>query len=174
MNDSTTPPQNSKPSALFDQLLNRIGSDSGYSLLYRHAHDLSFGETDPIILLRKLQAENKRLKAENADLKALLRGRPKSKQRNCSVYIIAADTNEYKIGISEKPVRRLSEIASTLRLDVSTLKIIHQQETTRRNAFKVEHQLHMEFSDCRVHGEWFTLSEDDLKKAISRCLELIG
>ena len=75
------------------------------------------------------------------------------------VYIIKID-NYYKIGISINPKNRLK----------SFTKLMKEPEiislTFCNNYKQVEKELHEMFSDRNTNGEWFTLTDEELDKAI--------
>ncbi len=62
----------------------------------------------------------------------------------------------YKIGRSIEPGNRISRIQSPGKLELIT--VINQN---------VEKSLHRKFKDKRIHGEWFKLSDSDVKYIIS-------
>lgn len=77
------------------------------------------------------------------------------------------DSDLYKIGITKKtPEKRLKELQTG---NAAPLLLIEQFQT--KHNFKMETALHAEFASKRMEGEWFVLSEDDVKKFISLCEE---
>lgn len=76
-------------------------------------------------------------------------------RRRGYVYLIQAG-NQYKIGHSNNPERRLAQ----LNLPVKG-KIIHLIKSGDR--YKLEKQLHRKFRKHRIRREWFDLNEDQVK-----------
>jgi Meiotically up-regulated gene 113 len=62
-------------------------------------------------------------------------------------------TNLYKIGKSNNPKRRISEIRTMAGVDLATVMIINSD---------VEYKLHNEFRSLRDVGEWFRLDEEHI------------
>jgi len=62
----------------------------------------------------------------------------------------------YKIGMSSNPTIRLKQICDKF---PGTIRIY---TTKTDNMRKTEAELHQKYNDCRVDGEWFTLSQHDV------------
>ncbi|MCF6149174.1 MAG: GIY-YIG nuclease family protein [Candidatus Kuenenia sp.] len=75
------------------------------------------------------------------------------------VYLIKhGNRNEYKIGMTNNPIRREGE----LRLELpEKVKPIHYIETD--DPYGIEKYWHNRFSNKRKEGEWFSLSSNDVK-----------
>lgn len=73
------------------------------------------------------------------------------------VYLIEAETGQYKIGRSKNPPNRLRAIGVKMPFKV---EIIHTIQTN--DMYSLEINLHQRFADKRVNGEWFALSQDDV------------
>lgn len=67
------------------------------------------------------------------------------------LYLMENSTGLFKIGISNSPQRRLSQIKNASGLAV---KLLATWETAE-DAYTVEQRLHKKFKDKRTHGEWF-------------------
>lgn len=84
-----------------------------------------------------------------------------SESKNGFIYVInACNTNYYKIGVtSHDPLKRLSQLQvgcpHNLQL-MGTYSIICENDV-----YDVEKHLHEVFSECRVRGEWFELSNSE-------------
>jgi hypothetical protein len=74
------------------------------------------------------------------------------------VYILKGDYGLYKIGMSNKPERRHSEISVLLPFPVKIIMSIGCE-----CARSIEALLHNIFSKKRKHGEWFLLDRHDLE-----------
>ena len=76
------------------------------------------------------------------------------------VYFIQQETTNFvKIGFTkEDPIRRLSALKTSSPFD---LKIIGLIETD--NCVKKESELHKQYADKRVKGEWFLLSNEEIE-----------
>lgn len=78
------------------------------------------------------------------------------------LYLMENSSGLFKIGISNNPERRLSQIKNASGLSV---KLLATWETSE-DAYTVEQRLHKKFKDQRTHGEWFTnLSIEDIEKS---------
>lgn len=89
------------------------------------------------------------------------------KDSKCYVYLMIDLTNKfYKIGISNNPRYR----EHTLQSDKPTIELICAKEyPTRSIAEAIESSLHKVYANKRIRGEWFNLTEDDVK-VISKTL----
>lgn len=67
------------------------------------------------------------------------------------LYLMENSTGLFKIGISQSPERRLSQIKNASGLTVKLLAVWDTEEDART----VEQRLHKKFKDKRKHGEWF-------------------
>lgn len=78
-----------------------------------------------------------------------------------------SNSDMYKIGISKKdPLLRLKELQTG---NAIPLELVQQFET--KHSFKMETALHSEFQSKRLEGEWFILSESDIKNFLLLCEE---
>ena len=73
------------------------------------------------------------------------------------VYVINDSHDNYKIGYSYNPRKRINGLQSSFPEKLEFVFII-----PTLNAFKLEHQLHKQFHDKRLTGEWFKLDCADL------------
>lgn len=80
--------------------------------------------------------------------------------RVCSVYLMKNLKNgNVKIGISEDPRYREKTLNSEEPdIELLTSKLFNSRE----NALKIEKMLHLQFSEYRVRGEWFSLDPEDI------------
>lgn len=62
----------------------------------------------------------------------------------------------YKIGVASDLKRRLAQLT----ICPFRIKIVHVIPT--ENAYSLEYQLHAQFADKRVRGEWFNLTTEDI------------
>jgi len=75
------------------------------------------------------------------------------------VYLIKIhDTNIYKIGVSTKPKRRLSDIASTIPFDLEILAI-----NEINDPYNFEQSLINEFKSNLIKNEWFNFTINEAK-----------
>lgn len=87
--------------------------------------------------------------------------------KSCYLYLIKNLTNNYvKIGVSSNPRRRLSQLQTGNDSKLDLLGIIKVEEV-----FQIEKILHKHFASSRIHGEWFSLSSEDLGLLSSYFLE---
>lgn len=104
----------------------------------------------------------------NALLSIGLISSPKSKKEKerkvkfdpCYVYLMHDSKNGYhKIGISKTPKYR----EKTLQSEKPTIDMVCAKEyPSRKIAEAIEAALHKVYEDCRIRGEWFNLSEEDV------------
>lgn len=78
--------------------------------------------------------------------------------RDGYVYLIRSDTGCYKIGCARNPEDRLRTFEVKLPFRVEYLVLIKTNDMRR-----LEGQLHAKFTDKRISGEWFNLSDDDVQ-----------
>jgi hypothetical protein len=77
--------------------------------------------------------------------------------------MIDTTNNAYKIGISNKPKYR----EKTLQSEKPTIELIcHKDFPVRKIAEGIEKGLHKAYADKKIRGEWFRLSEEDVKHII--------
>jgi len=67
----------------------------------------------------------------------------------------------YKIGISKEPSRRLAEIRPRLPFPIELLHLIRTD-----NMIGTERFMHKSLNHCRLNGEWFRPSSEELKSLI--------
>ena len=85
----------------------------------------------------------------------------------CVYLIEAVNTGTFKIGITKNdPNSRLKQLSTG---NESELVIVSVYRTS--NYRKLESWLHRKFSDKRINGEWFTLTESDIDNFIVTCHE---
>lgn len=65
----------------------------------------------------------------------------------------------YKIGLSTRPPQRSFNITPKMPFEV---KLVHVIESD--NARKLETELHQQFGDRHLRGEWFNLAQDDIER----------
>lgn len=84
------------------------------------------------------------------------------------IYIIKSNYG-VKIGVSNNPFNRISQINTSSPFDVELLHIlfIHKDYV-----YNVEKGFHKHFKDKKISGEWFSLSDDDIK--IIYCNYILG
>jgi len=83
------------------------------------------------------------------------------------VYLINKEyTDEYKIGVSNDPEKRLKAIQTGNSEKVIIFKKFKSQYPT-----KVEGRLHRFFNSERRKGEWFVLTDEQIKSFLSLCEE---
>jgi len=83
------------------------------------------------------------------------------KNEKCFVYLMYDTTNNfYKIGISNKPEYR----EKTLQSEKPSIELITSKKfPIRKIAESFEKALHETYSDKRIRGEWFKLTENDIQ-----------
>lgn len=85
-----------------------------------------------------------------------------SKAEACFLYLMLDTTNNYhKIGISNKPVYR----EKTLQSEKPTIEMVCAKRfPNRKIAASFEQALHQAYSEKRIRGEWFDLSNKEIKE----------
>lgn len=84
-----------------------------------------------------------------------------------TVYLIASgvDEKQYKIGYTKRPVEeRIKEFKTGNSNDLEIISIFESKW-----AVKIESYLHRLFKSKRIKGEWFNLSNDDIKSFHECC-----
>lgn len=83
------------------------------------------------------------------------------------VYLLAEWGNElrFKIGITKNDVeKRVKQLKTGNSNDI---KIINTYQS--KNYVKIEKMLHRKFSMTREHGEWFTLTDEEVASFTNEC-----
>lgn len=75
------------------------------------------------------------------------------------VYIIKGYGRWYKIGVSREPKNRLKQLQTACPFKLEIVKTISTHKATT-----LEMDIHERFIDRRGEGEWFRLTESDLKE----------
>lgn len=79
------------------------------------------------------------------------------------VYFVQAENGgPVKIGVAKDPARRMAELQA---MSPYTLRIL----ATVEGGFRREKELHAQFADWRLHGEWFSDECEDLLALIADC-----
>ncbi len=74
------------------------------------------------------------------------------------LYVLLNKDGFRKIGISIDPKERVESIRRECSDPSIEIELLYEVENMRDN----EKRLHEQFSECRVFGEWFNLSDKDL------------
>lgn len=89
------------------------------------------------------------------------------------VYVIQSSANCSKIGISKRPLTRLSHLRIEFKED--KLNIAFAGEVERRSiALHIEHRAHDILWNQRMRGDWFNVSASDATTAVMRAAEELG
>lgn len=83
------------------------------------------------------------------------------------VYLIKAESSNYKIGTSKHPSKRVKQLQTG---NEETLELINSFES--KYASLIETTLHRQFSHLKKCGEWFDLSLEDEINFIENCKKL--
>jgi len=84
------------------------------------------------------------------------------------IYLINKEhTDDYKIGISNKPEKRLKTLQTG-----NSKKLIIIDKFLSSFATKIETHLHHQFYKTQKVGEWFTLNDNDVKGFKTTCEQL--
>jgi hypothetical protein len=87
-----------------------------------------------------------------------LRNNASKKTKKAYVYLLnVSGTNKYKIGVSKRPKRRLSDISSVIPFDLELLAI-----NEIINPYEFEQEIINKFKSKLIKNEWFELSLDDV------------
>lgn len=92
--------------------------------------------------------------------------KPKSKKdKSGYIYLILAETGQYKIGYSKRLFDRVKTFQVKLPFEI---ELIHQFPAD--DMYQAERELHSYFAAHRVNGEWFSLSPEQVEeiKAITK------
>ena len=85
------------------------------------------------------------------------------RRKACFVYLIQAENGLVKIGKTVDIRARLKSLDWASPLKLKLLGVIRSQF-----ADEIEDELHAEFQDVRIRGEWFALDEDDVVDILNR------
>lgn len=86
--------------------------------------------------------------------------RPKPQSKPGYVYIIT-DGQYYKVGISQDPEARLKQFQTS---NANHLHLVHTRHVPRPK--ELEEHVHALLSQCNMRGEWFELTQSQVKEAI--------
>ena len=80
------------------------------------------------------------------------------------IYLVQAVSpyNHYKIGLSKEPVKRIESMGVKLPFPIEVIHLIQASDR-----YVAEKSLHNRYAHKRVNGEWFELSEQDVKDICS-------
>lgn len=96
----------------------------------------------------------------------ILKSRYSFKQRKKSdlLYILKhKNINDYyKIGITYDIEARIKQLSTASPFGIEVIKLIHNDKVS-----KIEKELHNTYSNKRLNGEWFKLTNDELNKIIN-------
>lgn len=106
-----------------------------------------------LIYEAKKELERRKLREEQKARKAAR----KAAKRDGFVYLIRANTGHFKIGRTRKPDDRIATFGVKLPFEVEYLAVIQTPDM-----YQLEADLHNQYSDKRVNGEWFNLLPDDV------------
>jgi T5orf172 domain len=106
-------------------------------------------------------------KDQNAEIaQAVNYNRPVS-HRAGWVYLLKAENGLYKIGRSKKPKIRVSAITKA----VAPFEIVEMHKAFYNDCVKVEKYFHLKFKNKCQRGEWFALTENEVKYIIEHQYE---
>jgi hypothetical protein len=74
------------------------------------------------------------------------------------VYVLKAETGQFKIGQSKSPAKRMEAIGTKLPCETEVICVIPSEDPKT-----LERALHTRFAAKRVRGEWFELSPADIE-----------
>ena len=80
------------------------------------------------------------------------------------VYVLLADDNTVKIGITINPFRRVSQIEAASGKEIIDWTI----SKPCSNCFEIEKELHNHFSKSRLKGEWFNIEYSEAVKELNK------
>jgi len=88
------------------------------------------------------------------------------------VYILELDNGLVKIGCSTQPAKRIRDLEKTIRVlgNLKIIRIVVSNECT--NYYEVESQLHKNFENSRVEGEWFKVDIYNVIEALGEIVLL--
>ena len=145
-----------------ESLFNLQAEQSGF--IYRKAYGIAGLSQNQIVYV--IQNINEKEKLKELRLNATIGKSNKLRTKeSCSVYLMHDTTNNfYKIGISNKPKWR----EKTLQSEKPTIELLESKRfVSRELALSFEKALHQTFDSKRIRGEWFNLTEEDVKDLIS-------
>jgi len=82
----------------------------------------------------------------------------KEKSNYGYVYLIRTPLGVYKIGKTKSPQKRIKKLGVQLPFEIDVIHLIRSDNYT-----KAEAALHDKYKNKRVNGEWFNLSDIDVK-----------
>jgi hypothetical protein len=77
--------------------------------------------------------------------------------KSAHVYLLEGEHGYYKIGVARDVEQRAEQIQAGVPFKVKVLHSFHS-----RDAREAEFELHLQFHDKRVNGEWFKLAPEDV------------
>lgn len=111
----------------------------------------------PILAFSKALPEHSEALATAAGRRRRLPWPPNERERPGFVYVVKADNGVFKIGFTRNINRRMYGLRC-----VSPMPLTLITEIALKDCVAAEAWLHDRFRDKRSHGEWFTLSDEDV------------
>ena len=80
------------------------------------------------------------------------------------IYLLRSEDGHYKIGKSRTPEAGIRSVGLILPFEIEALHVTysHDHDRAERDHDRAERDLHERFTDVRVRGEWFRLSDADV------------
>ena len=78
------------------------------------------------------------------------------------LYVIRSDLG-YKIGITNNYKRRLHELNQVIPIQLWFVRIYIKKGQNENNFYKMESNIHLMFNKKNIKGEWFELTQKDIK-----------
>lgn len=123
--------------------------------------------------LTQIENERERLEKERARIDRQLeklkeaeekvKTRPRNADPSGYVYLLQSSTGYYKIGRARNPNNRMATFGVKLPFEVEYRHLIKTDDM-----FALEAELHRRYADCRVNGEWFNLSDEQVAEICKR------
>lgn len=115
-------------------------------------------------ILSKKMKTTKNTGTERSTSQPMMANQRLDEKASCGYVYVLKSGDFYKIGRTSDLGTRMSALAIALPQPTEVVIVLETMDHVR-----LERDLHKKFSDKRVNGEWFVLSEDDL--ALIRSLE---
>lgn len=109
----------------------------------------------------KLEESRQRAIEHLTEVLAIEQSKPRLEESNQDVsgyvYLIKSDSY-YKIGVSQDVRQRIKQLGTLPPFDIKLICTIRTD-----SAYNLESQLHEQFEEKRVNGEWFELEDNDVE-----------
>lgn len=140
----------------FDEKTLRRYFDAANDAYSNHRDELSLWAS--VVCKRLINEVPLVIKRNKEQIKPVAKARKQTAAKAGFVYLIQSISGAYKIGRTVNPNNRMATFTVKLPFEVEYVCVIQCEDM-----YSLERQLHTQFANKRVNGEWFNLSPEDVE-----------